>query len=420
MTHKIVYYMKTKLLVITFVFCAGLTSCSSDSKDGDSARKVIDIESSINTIQIKKLSEVAKGIEYIPLETNDSALINNISKIAVENNKIYISDNSDKLFVFDRKGKHLRTLNRKGRGPGEYLNLRYFDVDNESDNILILGYNGHISIYDSVLNYMRSVYSSNAAGRNHSKFERLGDTLFLIAQFNVAYNTPTKIIMFDSSSNVLDSVIFKPIEFIENNADVPLRINHPVIVKFNDDIRYFSVKGDTIFSLNSKLEKSIAYIFKQGKYREPDRLTYEDFISQKAPFISISPYLIETESNLFLTMILRGQTKEPIVRTYNLPDGTVNESVRTDAYGIFRKSDGKFFVLAQPLKGVPGLSDDIKQGPPFWPKYSNSNQELISYRGSADIINYAVTNSESGSYINELASKLNENSNPVVIIAQTK
>jgi hypothetical protein len=119
-------------------------------------------------------------------------------------------------------------------------------------------------------------------------------------------------------------------------------------------------------------------------------------------------------------MILRGQTKEPIVRTYNLPDGTVNESVRTDAYGIFRKSDGKFFVLAQPLKGVPGLSDDIKQGPPFWPKYSNSNQELISYRGSADIINYAVTNSESGSYINELASKLNENSNPVVIIAQTK
>jgi len=419
MTHKIDYYMKIKLLVITFVVCSGLTSCSSGSKDDDSARKVIDIESSINTIQIKKLSEVAKGIEYIPLETNDSALLNNISKIAVENSKIYVSDNSNKLFVFNRSGKHLRTLNRKGRGPGEYVVLRNFVVDRATDNILILDFSGKVNIYDSLHNFVRSI-DSPKMGVNFTSFENFGDTLFAASHFVLADNASTEIVMLDSSSKIRDSIVFRPIDFISDNADVPLRINHPVIVKFNDDIRYFSVKGDTIFSLNCKLDKSIAYIFKQGKYREPYRLTYEDFISQKAPFISISPYLIETESNLFLTMILRGQTKEPIVRTYNLPDGTVNESVRTDAYGIFRKSDGKFFVLAQPLKGVPGLSEDIKQGPPFWPKYSNSNQELISYKGSADIINYAVTNSESGSYINELASKLNENSNPVVIIAQTK
>lgn len=414
--------MKIKLLVITFVLCAGITSCSSGSKDGNSARKVIDIESSINTIQIKKLSEVAKGIEYIPLETNDSALLNNISKIVVENSKIYVSDNSNKLFVFNRSGKHLRTLNRKGRGPGEYVVLRNFVVDRATDNILILDFSGKVNIYDSLHNFVRSI-DSPKTGVNFTSFENFGDTLFAASHFVMADNASTEIIIYDSSSITRDSVTFKPIDFISSvsdNSEIPLRINHPVIVKFNDDIRYFSVKGDTIFSLNSKLEKSVAYLFKQGKYREPDRVTFEDFMSKNGSFISISPYLTETESNLFLTMMLRGQTKEPIVSTYNLPDGTVNESVRTDAYGIFRKSDGKFFVLAQPLKGMPGLSEDIKQGPPFWPKYSNSNQELISYKGSADIINYAGKNSESGSYINELASKLNENSNPVVIIAQTK
>ncbi|PKO98453.1 MAG: hypothetical protein CVU13_09855 [Bacteroidetes bacterium HGW-Bacteroidetes-8] len=414
--------MKRKLLIFATALSVMVIACNPSSNNNAAALKIIDIENSINTIQVVKLSEVANSIEYIPLETSDSILIGNISKIVCENNKIYVSDNSDKLFVFDREGMHLRTLNRKGRGPGEYVVLRSFKVDDVTGNILVLDFSGRVNIYDSLHNFVQSIEATKK-GVNFTGFENFGDTIFAASHFVLTDNASTEIIIYDSSSITRDSVTFRPIDFISSvsdNSEIPLRINHPVIVKYNNEIRYFSVKGDTIFSLNSKLEKSVAYLFNQGKYREPDRITFEDFMSKNGSFISISPYLSETDGNLFLTMMLRGQTKEPIVRTFNLPDGTVNESVRTDAYGIFRKTDGKFFILAQPVKGVPGLSEDFKQGPPFWPKFSNSNQELISHKSAVEIINFARDNGEFGSSIKEVASKIDDYSNPVVIIAQTR
>ena len=67
-----------------------------------------------------------------------------------------------------------------------------------------------------------------------------------------------------------------------------------------------------------------------------------------------------------------------------------------------------------------GLEDDLKGAMPFWPRAIGSAGELILFKKAADIIKYANEETKAGTYIKDLAAKLNENSNPVVIIAKTK
>jgi len=402
--------MKNRSFITLIALSTAIISCNSGVDKGADNNKVIDIEKSIGKTAVVKLSEVAKSIDYIPLETNDSVLISYISRIICENDKIYVTDNSDKLYIFDLSGKYLNTLFRKGRGPGEYINLRNFKVDEKSGNILVLDYTGDISIYDTNLNFVKKI-KSPVKDVNFYTFETIGDSLFAAANFIVADNTPCNMIFFNDSSELINSYKFRPIDFISNGEDVPLRMNHPVLSKFGDEIRFFSVKSDTIFSINRGGEARIAYTIKQGKYKEPERVTFEDFSSQNSPFISISPYYTETDNKIFLTLTLRNRTTEPIVR---------DSRSYTIANGLFNKTVGKFSILAQSVKGITGLMDDLKEGPPFWPEVSNSQQDLISYKNASMIITYAHEQPEAGDFIKELAAKLNENSNPVVIIAKTK
>lgn len=402
--------MKTRSLIIPILLSAAFISCNSGSDKGVNSNKVIDIEKSIGSIELVNLSEVAKSIDYIPLETNDSALISNISKIICENDKIYVTDNSDKLYIFDLNGKYLKTLNRKGRGPQEYVILRSFKVDEKTGEIFVLDSKGDILIYNSDLNFVRNIKSPAKKG-NFTSFDKFGDSLFAATNFVALDNTPSNMILFNDSSEVINSFEFRPIDFISNGSDVPLRINHVIMTRFRDELRFFSVKSDTIFTINPGGEATNAYTIKQGKYKEPERITYEDYISQNASFISIYSIFPETDKYLFLKMILRGVAKEPFKE---------REIIWTNACGLFNKLDGKFTILAQAVKGKTGLKDDLKNGPPFWPEVSNSQQDLISYKNASMIITYANEQPEAGGYLNELAAKLNENSNPVVIIAKTK
>lgn len=91
-------------------------------------------------IKAPYLSEVLKEFYCIPLETNDESIMGDIDKIIIKNQKIYILDSkkTKSLFVFDLRGKFLNKICRKGRGPGEYIQIKDFQVM-ENDEIIIYG-----------------------------------------------------------------------------------------------------------------------------------------------------------------------------------------------------------------------------------------------------------------------------------------
>ena len=86
--------------------------------------------------------DLFEDIKYIALETNDSSLLTGISsssfsKLILKNGYIYTSDVSIPLIIFDENGKWIRTIEHKGPGPGEYLNLSQFAVSNNKEIAIV-------------------------------------------------------------------------------------------------------------------------------------------------------------------------------------------------------------------------------------------------------------------------------------------
>ena len=95
------------------------------------------------------LSSFVDSMAFVPLETKNNELINNITKVQYYNNNFYILDRANKsIFVFNSIGSFLKKLQRRGKGPGEYMQLEDFEVNN--NGIFLLDYPNKIFL---ILNY---------------------------------------------------------------------------------------------------------------------------------------------------------------------------------------------------------------------------------------------------------------------------
>lgn len=127
------------LLYMTFAACT-----SSNQENEITCNKILDFE--ITPMSIT--SSFVKQIDYIPLEINASAVFQGIDKIAIKNGLIYIGDfHKHGIFVYDMKGKYQFAINQRGQGPGEYIEIKSFAVDNQYI-YTIDNFKNQINIYD--------------------------------------------------------------------------------------------------------------------------------------------------------------------------------------------------------------------------------------------------------------------------------
>lgn len=57
------------------------------------------------------------SIEYINLETNDSCLIKKIDDLAIDENHLFVFDKPQQtIWIFDREGRYLNKIYKKGSG----------------------------------------------------------------------------------------------------------------------------------------------------------------------------------------------------------------------------------------------------------------------------------------------------------------
>ena len=81
------------------------------------------------------------SIEYVYLETNDSCLIRSITDIVVSNNRLFVFDEPQQtIWVFDREGKYINKICKKGSGPGEYSQIYQFEYDQRNNQIALFSF----------------------------------------------------------------------------------------------------------------------------------------------------------------------------------------------------------------------------------------------------------------------------------------
>ena len=84
------------------------------------------------------LYDIVESIEYVPLETKEECLIGNGVLCDMDDQYMLISyPEGDSLYLFDRKGKFIRSIGTQGIDPEEYMYAGYSFLDTENRCIIV-------------------------------------------------------------------------------------------------------------------------------------------------------------------------------------------------------------------------------------------------------------------------------------------
>ncbi|MDX2414257.1 MAG: 6-bladed beta-propeller [Bacteroidales bacterium] len=130
--------IRSCLAIILGVLSICLASCKSGNSAAESS-KAITIDIDEKDVSEFKLSELFSDFELLKLKSGDTP-IGRINKFKIFNNKIYILSES-KIFVYAESSELLSIIDKKGKGPGEYIGVSDFTTDKEG-NIYIADISG--------------------------------------------------------------------------------------------------------------------------------------------------------------------------------------------------------------------------------------------------------------------------------------
>lgn len=123
--------------------------------------------------------------DFIPLETNEKSLIKKIGQIEFFDNRIFIFDNVNHLFlVFDMNGKFITQVGDYGQGPGEYTLPIQFCIDKEKNAFIICDIDTQKLVYYDLDNYTY-MYTENVSRYTYCSLLENGKFVwFYTAGFN--------------------------------------------------------------------------------------------------------------------------------------------------------------------------------------------------------------------------------------------
>lgn len=133
-----------------------MTGCEGNKQSTDN---LITVDVIANYPEKELILQDFMDVEYIPLETTDEFIT--AGNIQVIGKDVIILKNMGRtdgdIFIFDRKGKGLKRVNRLGQGGEEYTNILGITLDEDNDEMLI---NNHylkkVIVYDLLGNFKRS------------------------------------------------------------------------------------------------------------------------------------------------------------------------------------------------------------------------------------------------------------------------
>lgn len=397
------------------LICLGLWSgCKEEQATGKYPFISVKKEVGSKRYAVHGLSRYAGSVRYVPLETSDSTLIKRISRIYLENGKIYVNDGYTRCLVFSAAdGSYVGDVGRLGQGPGEFTVLRSMDILPSSDRIYILGSDLYISEFTLSGRYLRK-FRTDPVGNDF----------------------PYQIKASDTSCLVIDLISWEQIEHIFYICDDSARIRHAqantqpflkengnfldremaIMNRCGDEIHYVKPAADTLFAVKKNASVNPLYVFDYGKYREPLDWRVAGARENFGRYINLKS-IKESDDFLFLEFNFNKWAPEPYKEKFYDHEDRRRERISRRVYGIYDKKNGRLSLLKLPSAAGPGLKNDFDGGPAFWPAFISSTGEMVMFMTAEDFLEYQEAHPFP---VAGLDGRLDFDSNPVVIIASPK
>ena len=394
-------------------FMLSLTACHSITSN--SHRKIGEsyiADTSYETIPIDigddksiyLFDSIIESVEVIPLETTAGNLIGTISKVIEMDDKYIVADynKAKSIFVFDKTGKFLNRIGRRGEGKGEYSDIHQMAIDN----------NGNLMIVDltlmKILSFttMGELISEQKMHPYITEICPLSDSTFLL--FSGSRENPHVsdtnygLMHVDKNMEVKDQWFEYP-----KSSDI---INYGVFNRFNDTIHlWMPMFGDNFIYeyKNGKIFCVYKFDFK-GKQLPVNFLDLhpkvQDQLEQlsKLEYCNLT-YIFETESFIYFTYTYKGN--DAYWGIYNKKKHTSNNEI------LFDHSSNSLYIPIINSVSNNHLISIIN------PQEMSTDMKEIKKSSYKMVIKYNVTHNMSEDDKNKLEHQLvNADNNPVLLV----
>ena len=349
--------------ILTGIISLLLLSCTPDRSQNEHAGscQIVNIKNAMSVDKKINLSTIADSIAYVVLEVNDRSIFGKVSAIEVGNKYVLISDRSqEKLLLFNLKGKFLRTIGKRGKGPEEYISLSKISLNEHEESVYI--YDGNLNcifIFSLTGEFLKKI---NLSFWSYGIKEISND--LIACYIPPAYYNYEKKVTKDFSIQVIDHTGTIKQQLLPHK---PFRVANDMPIypaqfyNYYDTLTFKEVANDTIYRISGDGKNISATYFIETEHA--DQIDMESMANKKAYLQKIEEQVsvhkvIETKDYLFINLSYHQYAKSVF---YNKSDGSnCNVVFNYDIYDV-------------------GFHNDIDGGMPFWPKAGTNDGKLINY-----------------------------------------
>lgn len=220
---------------------------------------IVDVEKDFPQKEIY-LQDIA-DIEYIPIATSDSALVNSTPSTVSNEGIVTRGGKVGEILIFDAKGQHLQgRICRRGQGPEEYNAIIFKIVDWKRKEVFIADYTS-LKVYDFSGNYLRTLLKENIMDMD---IHNLDDNYLLCSKDRQGAKEPYRpYFTLSKNDGKADTLSIEVPYFIASNRKILWDDGHtsdaygllPLLYSCKDKIWLTSFALDTVFQLHPNLKK---------------------------------------------------------------------------------------------------------------------------------------------------------------------
>lgn len=343
------------------------------------------------------LSKVVEDVEFIPLETTEECLLDDYLKnITITTTDIIVYD-YNRAYRFDRKGKFINAIGKRGQGPGEYVKCMETAVDTLKRIVYFLDQNARILKYSYEGNYLGSLPTKLAS----TKILKGGKDIFVMEDRSYLFRKPKDRYSTYFYSESLERLVSKM--KCEKKEKIPaLALCDPITYNYRGDIYVQDFWSDTIYKAVTPTLLSPHAVIKKGKFEERTR-----------PDKSLRTGKEDPADKMVLGIYRSGETDRFIFLGTN--KGLIaydKKHKQTFMGGYINRAS-----LKDDLYGAPGARSD------HFPECSNGN-EIYAFRHPYEFIEnkgveHLVTGKKHDDYV-KMVENLDPEGNPVIMILKIK
>ena len=314
-----IYIVKRTIYLLLLCF---LTVCCTKSNVSTDL-SVIPVASMVGKYELLNISDYASSITYIPLETNDNALVSDvIEQIIYENEQFIVRDptTNASCMVFDKSGRYLHNLGRKGMGPGEYTSVRHISTWNDSI-FLYIPYPAKINIYNKD-GQLLDIMNMDSIHATYFIFPvwylkphiYLSDVVTMTPPNSIA-SYPRALLLQEENNRLTVNKEYPYVNYRVEIGGFSTNFEIATMYRFNDQIRTYKAINDTIFTVGPDTEMKTAFVFDFGKYRASTEWMFGR-IADKISVYIWPPNIMESSDYLFIEFFFGKHAPESFEYVY--------------------------------------------------------------------------------------------------------